>query len=126
MTKQQALQLFEERKVRSVWDNEQEKWYFSIVDVVAVLTDNDYQGARNYWKVLKNRLLAEGNQTVTNCNQLKLTSADGKMRKTDVADTEQLFRLVQSIPSKEKNFENDIEARLPASGYVAGKREEEL
>ena len=73
MTKQQALQLFEERKVRSVWDNEQEKWYFSIVDVVAVLTDNDYQGARNYWKVLKNRLLAEGNQTVTNCNQLKLT-----------------------------------------------------
>lgn len=99
MTKQQALQLFEERKVRSVWDNEQEKWYFSIVDVVAVLTDNDYQGARNYWKVLKNRLLAEGNQTVTNCNQLKLTSADGKMRKTDVADTEQLFRLVQSIPS---------------------------
>ena len=126
MTKQQALQLFEERKVRSVWDNEQEKWYFSIVDVVAVLTDNDYQGARNYWKVLKNRLLAEGNQTVTNCNQLKLTSADGKMRKTDVADTEQLFRLVQSIPSKKKNFENDIEARLPASGYVAGKREEEL
>ena len=99
MTKQQALQLFEERKVRSVWDNEQEKWYFSIVDVVAVLTDNDYQGARNYWKVLKNRLLAEGNQTVTNCNQLKLTSADGKMRKTDVADTEQLFRLIQSIPS---------------------------
>ena len=123
MTKQQALQLFEERKVRSVWDNEQEKWYFSIVDVVAVLTDNDYQGARNYWKVLKNRLLVEGNQTVTNCNQLKLTSADGKMRKTDVADTEQLFRLVQSIPSKEKNFENDIEARLSASGYVAGKRE---
>ena len=123
MTKQQALQLFEERKVRSVWDNEQEKWYFSIVDVVAVLTDNDYQGARNYWKVLKNRLLAEGNQTVTNCNQLKLTSADGKMRKTDVADTEQLFRLVQSIPSKEKNFENDIEARLSASGYAKGKRE---
>ena len=112
--------------MRSVWDNEQEKWYFSIGDVVAVLTDSDYQGARNYWKVLKNRLKKEGNESVTNCNQLKLTSADGKMRKTDVADTEQLFRLVQSIPSKEKNFENDIEARLPASGYVVGKREEEL
>ena len=99
MTKQQALQLFEERKVRSVWDNEQEKWYFSIVDVVAVLTDSDYQGARNYWKVLKNRLKKEGNESVTNCNQLKLASADGKSYKTDVADTEQLFRLVQSIPS---------------------------
>ena len=99
MTKQQALQLFEERKVRSVWDNEQEKWYFSIVDVVAVLTDNDYQGARNYWKVLKNRLKKEGNESVTNCNQLKLASADGKSYKTDVADTEQLFRLIQSIPS---------------------------
>ena len=99
MTKQQALQLFEERKVRSVWDNEQEKWYFSIVDVVAVLTDSDYQGARNYWKVLKNRLKKEGNESVTNCNQLKLASTDGKSYKTDVADTEQLFRLVQSIPS---------------------------
>ena len=99
MTKQQALQLFEERKVRSVWDNEQEKWYFSIVDVVAVLTDSDYQGARNYWKVLKNRLKKEGNESVTNCNQLKLASADGKLYKTDVADTEQLFRLIQSIPS---------------------------
>ena len=99
MTKQQALQLFEERKVRSVWDNEQEKWYFSIVDVVAVLTDSDYQGARNYWKVLKNRLKKEGNESVTNCNQLKLASADGKSYKTDVADTEQLFRLIQSIPS---------------------------
>ena len=99
MTKKESLQLFEEHKVRTAWDSEQEKWYFSIVDVVAVLTDNDYQGARNYWKVMKNRLVAEGNQTVTNCNQLKLTSADGKMRKTDVADTEQLFRLIQSIPS---------------------------
>ena len=99
MTKQQALQLFEERKVRSVWDNEQEKWYFSIVDVVAVLTDSDYQGARNYWKVLKNRLKKEGNESVTNCNQLKLASADGKSYKTDVADTGQLFRLIQSIPS---------------------------
>lgn len=100
MTKQESLQLFEERKVRTAWDGEQEKWYFSIVDVVAVLTDSaDYQTARNYWKVLKNRLTAEGNKTVTNCNQFKMRAADGKMRKTDVADTEQLFRLIQSIPS---------------------------
>lgn len=100
MTKREALKLFEDRKVRTVWDDEQEKWYFSIVDVVAVLTDSvDYQAARNYWKVLKNRLLKEGNETVTNCNQLKMQAADGKMRMTDVADTEQLFRLIQSIPS---------------------------
>lgn len=100
MTKKESLQLFEEHKVRTAWDSEQEKWYFSIVDVVAVLTDNaDYQAARNYWKVLKNRLTAEGNETVTKCNQFKMRAADGKMRKTDVADTEQLFRLIQSIPS---------------------------
>ncbi len=100
MTKQESLQLFEERKVRTAWDSEQEKWYFSIVDVVAILTDSaDYQSARNYWKVLKNRLVAEGNETVTNCNQFKMRAADGKMRKTDVVDTEQLFRLIQSIPS---------------------------
>ena len=100
MTKKQAIQLFEAKKVRTVWDDEQEKWYFSIVDVCEVLTeqpDNDH--ARNYWKVLKNRLKKEGNETVTNCNQLKLLAADGKMRLTDVADTEQLFRLIQSIPS---------------------------
>ena len=100
MTKQESLQLFEERKVRTAWDSNQEKWYFSIVDVVAVLPDSaDYQTARNYWKVLKNRLTTEGNETVTNCNQFKMRAADGKMRKTDVADTEQLFRLIQSIPS---------------------------
>ena len=100
MTQKQAMQLFEEHKVRTAWDSEQEKWYFSIVDVVAVLTDSiDYQTARNYWKVLKNRLTAEGNETVTKCNQFKMLAADGKMRKTDVADTEQLFRLIQSIPS---------------------------
>lgn len=86
--------------MRTAWDSEQGKWYFSIVDVVAVLTDSvDYQTARNYWKVLKNRLTAEGNETVTKCNQFKMRAADGKMRKTDVADTEQLFRLIQSIPS---------------------------
>jgi len=100
MTKKQAIQLFEQRKVRTVWDDEQEKWYFSIVDVCGVLTDQpDYEHARNYWKVLKHRLVKEGNETVTNCNQLKLRAADGKMRLTDVADTEQLFRLIQSSPS---------------------------
>ena len=97
MTKKQALQLFEERKVRTVWDDQEEKWYFSIVDVCAVLTDSP--NPRNYWKVLKHRLLKEGNQTVTNCNQLKLRAEDGRMRLTDVADTEQLFRIIQSIPS---------------------------
>ena len=97
MTKKEAIQLFEEKKVRTVWDDEQEKWHFSIVDVCGVLTDSP--NPRNYWKVLKHRLLKEGNQTVTNCNQLKLRADDGKMRMTDVADTEQLFRLVQSIPS---------------------------
>ena len=100
MTKRESLQLFEERKVRTAWDSNEEKWFFSIIDVVAVLTDSaDYQTARNYWKVLKNRLTAEGNETVTKCNQFKMRAADGKMRKTDVADIEQLFRLIQSIPS---------------------------
>jgi len=97
MTKKQAIQLFEERKVRTAWDDQEEKWYFSIVDVCAVLTDSP--NPRNYWKVLKHRLLKEGNQTVTNCNQLKLRAEDGRMRLTDVADTEQLFRIIQSIPS---------------------------
>ena len=97
MTKKQAIQLFEEKKVRTVWDDEQEKWYFSIVDTVAVLTDSP--NPNNYWKVLKHRLKKEGNQSVTNCNQLKLISSDGKSYRTDVADTEQLFRLIQSIPS---------------------------
>lgn len=97
MTKKESLQLFEEHKVRTAWDSEQEKWYFSIVDVVAVLTESS--NPQTYWRVLKNRLVAEGNQTVTNCNAFKMRAADGKMRKTDVADTEQLFRLIQSIPS---------------------------
>ena len=99
MTKNQAIQLFQERKVRTIWDDQEEKWYFSIVDVVSVLTDSDYQTARKYWKVLKGRLSKEGNETVTNCYQLKMKASDGKMRLTDVADTEQLFRLIQSIPS---------------------------
>lgn len=97
MTKKQALQLFEQRKVRTVWDDQEEKWYFAIVDVVAVLTDST--NPQTYWRVLKNRLSKEGNETVTNCNAFKLRAADGKMRLTDVADTEQLFRIIQSIPS---------------------------
>ena len=100
MTKKESLQLFETKKVRTIWDDEQEKWYFAIVDVVAVLTEqNDYQTSRKYWNKLKQRLKEEGNETVTNCHQFKLQAADGKMRLTDVADTEQLFRLIQSIPS---------------------------
>ena len=97
MTQKQAIQLFEERKVRTIWDDEQEKWYFSVIDVVGILSGSD--NPRNYWKVLKHRLVKEGNETVTNCNQLKLRSEDGKMRLTDVADTEQLFRIIPSIPS---------------------------
>ena len=97
MTQKQQIQLFGEKKVRSVWDSEQEKWYFSIVDVCAVLTDSE--NPQTYWRVLKNRLKKEGNETVTNCNALKMLAADGKMRLTDVADTEQIFRIIQSIPS---------------------------
>jgi len=97
MTKESAIQLFEQKQVRSVWDSEQEKWYFSIVDVVGILSDSIDQQA--YWRKLKQRLKEEGNETVTNCHALKMLSVDGKMRLTDVADTEQLFRLIQSIPS---------------------------
>lgn len=94
------IQLFESQKVRAVWDEEAEKWWFSIIDVVKILVDScDFQSARNYWKVLKHRLIKEGNQTVTNCNRLKLLAPDGKMRLTDVADTEQIFRVIQSVPS---------------------------
>ncbi|MFR9496321.1 MAG: Bro-N domain-containing protein [Rikenellaceae bacterium] len=97
MTQQNKIQLFEERKVRTLWDDEQEKWYFSIVDTVSILTDS--VDGRKYWNKLKQRLKEEGNETVTNCHQLKMRATDGKMRLTDVADTEQLFRLIQSIPS---------------------------
>ena len=97
MTKFNQIKLFEEKKVRAVYDDTEEKWYFAIVDVCAVLTDST--NPQTYWRVLKNRLTKEGNETVTNCNALKMQAADGKMRKTDVADTEQLFRLIQSIPS---------------------------
>ncbi len=97
MTKKQAIQVFDEKQVRTVWDDVEEKWYISVVDTVAVLTDSTNPTA--YWRKLKQRLKEEGNQTVTNCHALKMLAADGKMRKTDVADPEQLFRLIQSIPS---------------------------
>jgi hypothetical protein len=97
MQKDTAIKLFETIQVRTIWNEEEEKWYFSIVDVVAILTDSP--NANNYWKVLKHRLTKEGSELVTNCNQLKMPSSDGKYYKTDVADTEQLLRLVQSIPS---------------------------
>lgn len=97
MTKETALKLFEQKQVRSLWNEDEEKWYFSIVDVVAILTES--KDALAYWRKLKQRLKAEGNETVTNCHGLKMVAKDGKMRKADVADTEQLFRLIQSIPS---------------------------
>ena len=100
MGTKETIKLFEEKRVRTAWDDEQEKWYFSIVDVVDVLTDSkDALTARKYWNKLKQRLKEEGNETVTNCHQLKMRAADGKMRLTDVADTEQLFRIIQSVPS---------------------------
>lgn len=97
MKQHEAIQLFEEKKVRTLWNQDEEKWYFSIVDTVSVLTDSP--NPRKYWSVLKTRLKKEGSQLTTNCSQLKMQSADGKYYKTDVADTEQLFRLIQSIPS---------------------------
>ncbi len=94
------IKLFEEKKVRSHYDVENESWYFSIVDIVGILTDQpNTERARNYWKVLKSRLVKEGNETVTNCNQLKMEAEDGKMRLTDVGNVEQIFRIIQSIPS---------------------------
>ena len=101
MAQEEAIKLFDAKQIRVVWDKETEKYYFSVVDIVQVLTESaDYQAARNYWKIVKHRLAEEGNETVTNCNRLKLTAADGKQRLTDVADTEQVLRLIQSIPSK--------------------------
>lgn len=100
MVKKNSIKLFGNDKIRAVWDDEQEKWYFSVVDVVAVLTESkDFQTARKYWNKLKQRLREEGFEPVTNCHQLKMPAADGKMRLTDVADTEQLLRIIQSVPS---------------------------
>ena len=105
MVNMENIKLFEQKKVRSQWDAEKEVWYFSITDVVGILTDSP--NPRNYWKVLKHRLLIEGNESVTNCNQLKMESTDGKSYLTDVADTEQLLRLIMSIPSpKAEPFKN--------------------
>lgn len=98
MTKKNAIQIFEDSKIRSLWNDETEEWYFSIVDVIAALTDSP--NPQVYWRVLKKRLKDEGNQTVTNCNGFKMLATDGKMRNTDCVTTEQFFRLVQSIPSK--------------------------
>lgn len=97
MVKKNSIKLFGDDKIRAIWDDEQEKWYFSIVDVIAVLTESP--NPQTYWRVLKKRLKDEGNETVTNCNGLKMRAADGKMRLTDVADTEQLLRIIQSVPS---------------------------
>ena len=97
MTKKQAIQLFNDRRIRTAWDDKEEKWYFSVVDVIGVLTDSE--NPTTYWRVLKTRLKKEGNETVTNCNGLKMLAPDGKMRLTDVADQKQMFRLIQSIPS---------------------------
>jgi hypothetical protein len=97
MTKEAAIKLFEHQKIRAQWDEAAQKWYFAIVDIIAVLTDSP--NPQVYWRVLKKRLLAEGNETVTKCNGLKMPAPDGKMRLTDVADTEQILRLIQSIPS---------------------------
>ena len=97
MTRKEPIRLFEERKVRAIWDDEQEEWYFSIVDVISILTDSP--NPRKYWSVLKTRLKREGSELTTNCSQLKMQAADGKKYLTDVANTEQLFRLIQSVPS---------------------------
>ena len=100
---------FDKKQIRVAWDENKEEWLFSIIDVIFVLVDSkDFQSARNYWKVLKKRLKDEGNETVTNCNQLKMKAADGKLRVTDVASMEQLFRLIQSIPSKKAEPFNQI------------------
>ncbi len=100
MDQNSELKLFENKKIRVKWDDKQEKWYFSVVDIIAILTDNDYQGGRKYWKTLKMRLNKEGSELVTNCYQLKMIAYDGKLRDTDVMTTEQVLRLIQSVPSK--------------------------
>ena len=130
MGTKEAIKLFEEKRVRTAWDDEQEKWYFSIVDVVDVLTDSkDALTARKYWNKLKQRLKEEGNETVTNCHQLKLRAADGKMRLTDVADTEQLFRIIQSIPSPKAKDPQNLEENMQCAakgGEVARVAREQL
>lgn len=124
-----SIKIFNQKQVRTHWDIEQEKWYFSIIDVIAVLTDSP--SPRKYWSVLKTRLKKEGRKLATNCSQLKMQSADGKFYNTDVADTEQLFRLLQSIPSKKaepfklwlakvgRGLQRNVQ---PLTGYMGGRR----
>lgn len=100
MEKENSIKLFEDKNIRVVWNDTEENWYFSVVDIVSVLTDNDYQAGRKYWKTLKMRLNQEGSELVTNCYQLKMIAYDGKLRDTDVMNTQQILRLIQSIPSK--------------------------
>ncbi len=119
MKKDNSIQLFEEKTVRTLWDDTEEKWYFSIVDVIAVLTNS--LDANAYWRKLKQRLNEEGNETVTNCHGLKMRAADGKMRLTDVADTEQLFRLIQSIPSPKPSLSNNGWRRSQPSDWTKCK-----
>ena len=97
---QNKIKLFEDKQVRTAWNKDEQDWYFSVVDVVAILNESDHQTARKYWKVIKGRLINEGYQTVTNCYQLKLPAADGKRRLTDMADLQGIFRIIQSVPSK--------------------------
>lgn len=125
MTKNQAIQLFNDRKIRTAWDDKEEKWYFSVVNVIEALTENDYQTARKYWNKLKQRLKEEGNETVTNCHQLKMLAPDGKMRLTDVADQEQMFRLIQSIPSPKAEPFKQWMARV-ASEHIDEMQDPEL
>lgn len=118
MTKREALKLFEDRKIRAMWDDKEEKWYFSIVDVVGILVESpNHQTARKYWNKLKQRLKDEGFEPVTNCHQLKLRAEDGKMRLTDVADTEHLLRIIQSIPSPKAEPFKQWMARVAAERF---------
>lgn len=100
MEENSSLKLFEDKNIRVAWNESEERWYFSVVDVIGVLTDNEYQKSRNYWKWLKSKLKEEGSELVSNTNQLKMRALDGKLRDTDVMSTEQILRLIQSIPSK--------------------------
>lgn len=100
MGENNSLKLFEDKNIRVAWNDNEEEWYFSVVDIVSFLTDNDYQKSRNYWKWLKNKLIQEGSQLVSDTNQLKMQSSDGKYYNTDVMNSKQILRLIQSIPSK--------------------------
>ena len=118
------IQLFEDKRIRTAWDEEKEEWFFSVVDVVGILTDApDYTTGRKYWNKLKQRLREEGNELVTNCHQLKMTAADGKRRMTDVADTEQLLRIIQSIPSQKRSHSS---CGWPKSGGNTSRKQSTL